>query len=148
MRMKQNQLDDLEGNQIDLFSKISFRTEDYIHSPSNTKYNTILCLSLTKWVHVQNGDEGIRLLFQKISEQLEEGGHLILEAQPWKSYTRYKMDKAMVQKLTLQPTDFKAILEAHGLQLRFEGKPVKAHGGFKERQLQVFQKTSTPNNPT
>jgi hypothetical protein len=36
----------------------------------NEKYDTILCLSLTKWIHLNWGDEGIKRLFTKVNESL------------------------------------------------------------------------------
>ena len=53
-------------------------------------YNTILCLSLTKWVHLNWGDRGLKMMFQKMFKNLRPGGCLVLEPQPFASYKKKK----------------------------------------------------------
>lgn len=45
-----------------------------------------MCLSVTKWVHLNGGDEGLKKLFAKVADALAPGGWFILEPQPWRSY--------------------------------------------------------------
>jgi len=45
-------------------------------------------MSVTKWVHLNWGDDGIRKLFTRAYELLEDGGLFIVEPQPWKSYRK------------------------------------------------------------
>ena len=54
------------------------------------KYDFILCLSVTKWIQLNWGDEGVKKLFKKIFVSLRPGGKLLLEPQPWKSYRKKK----------------------------------------------------------
>jgi 7SK snRNA methylphosphate capping enzyme len=49
-------------------------------------YDTILCLSVTKWVHLNSGDAGLHALLQKVHALLVLGGRFIVEPQPWRSY--------------------------------------------------------------
>ena len=46
----------------------------------------VTCFSVTKWVHLNQGDEGLMALFRAVHTLLAPGGCFVLEPQPWRSY--------------------------------------------------------------
>jgi len=75
---------------------------------------TVLRLSVTKWVHLNWGDEGLICLFAKIWQILRPGGILLLEPQPWKFYERkHLMSEVAVEnfhEIIFKPDAFRDIL--------------------------------------
>lgn len=86
------------------------------------KYDAILLLSVTKWIHLNWGDDGLKKVFQKCRDALTPGGCLVVEPQPWKSYKSSLRKRVFGQKLlppecveryrdiTLRPRDFAGYL--------------------------------------
>ncbi|KAH7572263.1 hypothetical protein ACOSP7_015329 [Xanthoceras sorbifolium] len=74
----------------DLSDIVSFRQENFVHSRHTPEkyYDTIICLSVTKWIHLNWGDDGLITSFAKIWKLLRPGGTFVLEPQPWKSYEK------------------------------------------------------------
>ena len=64
-------------------------------------------LSVSKWIHLNNGDEGLLAFFRRVFSVLRPGGSFILEPQEWESYHKAKrMDPVCIpiQKV-LNPAD-------------------------------------------
>ncbi|XP_015921019.1 7SK snRNA methylphosphate capping enzyme [Parasteatoda tepidariorum] len=108
-------------------------------------FDTILCLSLTKWIHLNWGDAGIKRLFNRIFKQLNPGGYLILEAQTYQSYARRKKINEEVLKhykeIKLFPEMFNEfLLKEVGFQsCELIDVPAHASKGF-SRPLYLFKK--------
>jgi len=65
-------------------------SRDDLVSKQKAHFDTILCLSVTKWVHLNYRDEGLKRFFRRIYNHLRVEGLLILEAQPFDNYARKK----------------------------------------------------------
>ncbi|KAK2645613.1 hypothetical protein Ddye_020808 [Dipteronia dyeriana] len=74
----------------DLSDIVSFRQENFVHSRHMPEkyYDTITCLSVSKWIHLNWGDDGLINSFANIWKLLRPGGTFVLEPQPWKSYEK------------------------------------------------------------
>lgn len=77
-------------------NNVYFRTMNYVVpdesmlSGDTQQYDLILCLSVSKWIHLNFGDVGLKMAFKRMFNQLRPGGKLILEAQNWASYKKKK----------------------------------------------------------
>ncbi|KAD4180203.1 hypothetical protein E3N88_28794 [Mikania micrantha] len=100
-----------------LFDQVSFCKDNFVFSwsmPGDKMYDTILCLSVTKWIHLNWGDEGLVTLFSKVWRLLKPGGLFILEPQPWKSYVSNRQVSEVAstnyKNLNIFPQQFQEIL--------------------------------------
>jgi len=82
-------------------------------------YDLILCLAVSKWIHLNQGDDGLFLCLSQMASQLRPGGLLALELQPWRSYEQArslsKELRASHAQLRIQPDDIEWILGCLGL---------------------------------
>ncbi|CAL1414350.1 unnamed protein product [Linum trigynum] len=99
-----------------LFDVVSFRQENFVDSRHSheKQYDTILCLSVAKWIHLNWGDDGLITLFSKVWKLLVPGGTFILEPQPWDSYKKnYQVSKTAAENyrnIMFPPESFREIL--------------------------------------
>ncbi|KAK7247629.1 hypothetical protein RIF29_42516 [Crotalaria pallida] len=74
---------------------VSFKQENFLESgydPLGQHYDTILCLSVTQWIHLNWGDEGLKTLFHKILSILRPGGLFVFEPHKWETYKEKQSD--------------------------------------------------------
>lgn len=86
------------------------------------KFDAIFCLRLTKYVHLNFGDEAIHILFHNLGQLLGPGGTLYFEAQSRAGYARSRgacaQFRAMLPELKLRPEEFLVLLKSvHGFAL-------------------------------
>lgn len=104
------------SDQIDLSTIVSFKRENFVQSrhPPGKQYDTVLCLSVSKWIHLNWGDDGLITLFAEIWKLLRPGGILVLEPQPWKSYESNRnvseTTAANYRNIMIRPAQFQEIL--------------------------------------
>lgn len=109
------------------------------------QFDTVLLLSLTKWIHMNFGDEGIRTLFTKIKSLLRVGGRMVLEAQKFKTYAKILPLSSRFQKvypsIQLKPEMFEEYLVK---QLGFmkEGVYQSLSRDSYKRDLVVFRRVN------
>lgn len=49
------------------------------------KFNAVFSFSITMWIHLNNGDDGLRTFLHKICDI---GDTVVIEPQPWKCYKK------------------------------------------------------------
>jgi 7SK snRNA methylphosphate capping enzyme len=109
-------------------------------------YDVVVCFSVTKWIHLNWGDGGLRTLFQRVYDMLPSAGLFILEPQPWKSYKKKyhltETTKTHFKSIEMRPSEFVAYLtEVLGFHLLDTLRPAKAASpGFAARPIYVLQK--------
>ncbi|XP_036436650.1 7SK snRNA methylphosphate capping enzyme [Colossoma macropomum] len=113
------------------------------------EFDVILCLSVTKWVHLNWGDAGLKRLFQRVYRHLRPGGLFILEPQPWHSYSKRKKLTESISKnyysICFKPEQFSSYLTSEVGFSSYEliGTPNNLSRGF-QRPIYVFHKGPAP----
>lgn len=126
----------------------TFENFDFVDTAAYTgtalgTFDAVLLLSVTKWVHLNNGDAGMLALFAHIYSILNEAGYLIVEPQPMSNYQRAsKKNKELretYRTIKIRPP-FDDELKAQGFERIFEVE--REEEGF-SRPVHVWRKTVT-----
>ncbi|KYR01331.1 hypothetical protein DLAC_02055 [Tieghemostelium lacteum] len=97
---------------------ISFICQNFLYEnviiDHKNSYDVIMALSISKWIHLNWGDEGIKKFFFKIYNLLKVGGIFIFEPQDFKGYKkRLKMSEIFqsnYKDIKLKPNEFQDFL--------------------------------------
>ncbi|CAI2361629.1 unnamed protein product [Moneuplotes crassus] len=95
-----------------LYKRLFFRCENFIANlePTSEKFDVILCLKTSKWIHLNFGDAGLKALFHKVFESLAAGGLFIYDPSTWKGYRKRKSMgenlKANFESIDFKPDEF------------------------------------------
>lgn len=110
------------------------------------EFDVLLVLSLTKWVQLNWGDEGLKRLFRRAYRHLRPGGLLLLEPQPWASYRKRKglteTTYRNYHRIRLRPEQFPSYLtspEVGFASYELLGTPQHTAKGF-QRPIYLFHK--------
>lgn len=57
--------------------------KNYLACRGTDKFNIVFCFSTTMWIHLNNGDKGLKKFLRDASSICEL---LVIEPQPWKCY--------------------------------------------------------------
>ncbi|KAJ5219848.1 hypothetical protein N7468_009052 [Penicillium chermesinum] len=125
----------------------TFEHFDFVDASAYTgtalgKFDVALLLSVTKWVHLNNGDAGMLRLFTHIHSILKDGGYLVVEPQPMSNYAKAskknKELREMYKTIQMRPP-FDAELTALGFESIMQVE--RDEEGF-ARPVHVWKKVS------
>ncbi|XP_062844395.1 7SK snRNA methylphosphate capping enzyme [Trichomycterus rosablanca] len=122
---------------------------DVLLQTQREEFDMILCLSVTKWVHLNWGDAGLKRFFRRVYLHLRPGGLFILEPQPWSSYSKRKTLTDTIHKnysnIQLKPEQFSSFLTGEVGFSSYEllGTSSSSSRGF-QRPIYLFHKGAAP----
>lgn len=105
----------------------------------------IYSLSLTKWIQIHHGDQGLLQLFDLFAQLIGPGGLLLLEPHgPASSFERTKDGPATVQfrpkTVRMTPDQFPALLAGRGFDLLRRVQPKQPNHTASAREVLLFQR--------
>eukprot|EP00850_Spirogloea_muscicola_P014350 SM000102S09208 [mRNA] locus=s102:231854:235360:- [translate_table: standard] len=105
----------VEGSRVLRLSSIEFLTVNFLENRfADRSFDTVLCFSVTKWIHLNWGDAGIIHFFAEIFRILRLNGVLVLEPQLWRSYEKKRdvseVAKRNFEEIKIKPDDFPELL--------------------------------------
>ncbi len=149
---KKEKLNNINNPKNEKFPEnISFKTENillHLELSNDEGYDTIFCLSISKWVHLNYGDIGLELLFYIVYKMLKPGGLFIFEPQEWTSYKKELNNQIKIgneskskESFKLQPNYFvKFLSETFNFKLIKQNVLPSNSKKMVERNLYIFQK--------
>ena len=107
-RASQNPSDRVEFTCLDVMgSDSSSALESYLKAQDRTAFSITFAFSVTMWIHLNHGDEGLVRFLREASQRSRA---LVVEPQPWKCY------RSAVRRMRKLRED--VFPEWHGLKIR------------------------------
>ncbi|XP_006824466.1 7SK snRNA methylphosphate capping enzyme-like [Saccoglossus kowalevskii] len=127
---------------------------DALLSLQRPEYDVIMCLSVSKWIHLNFGDEGLKRAFKRVYLQLRPGGRFIFEPQSWQSYSKKKKLTDTIHKnyreIRLKPETFTEYLLSRDVgftKCEVIDTPLNSSKGFRRPVLMFIKSRSSTENP-
>jgi SAM-dependent methyltransferase len=74
----------IEYHELDIMKETNESTiQSFLKSHGRQRFDAVFCLSVTMWIHLNHGDNGLECFIQKVADLSQV---LIIEPQPWKCY--------------------------------------------------------------
>ncbi|KAF9983797.1 hypothetical protein BGZ75_004732 [Mortierella antarctica] len=131
---------------------IEFRVADWVTETARKgesdleQWDVIIGFSLTKWIHLHHGDDGIKRFFQDVYKSLAPGGLFLVEPQAYSTYNRRckiltKM-KEHYDAMTFMPEHFRDYLLSDNVGFREGVLLGQSEGNAKNfnRDIYLFRK--------
>lgn len=123
---------------------------DELLETQREEFDTIMCLSTSKWIQLNFGDEGLKRTFKRVFRQLRPGGRFLFEPQPLSSYHKFcaPEHRENFRQMQLKPDEFPDYLtrEVGFASCRILG--VGNHGAKNfQRPLYLLRKAKTEKTP-
>jgi len=124
---------------------VTFRTADWVKDEipeDDIQYDIILGLSISKWIHLNTRDEGLRHFFYRVHQCLKIGGVFVFEPQSWDTYSKARRMSETLREnakhLQLRPDGFGKLMEELGFSPG-QRLGVTGEGGFR-RPVDIYIK--------
>lgn len=126
---KFSQTDKLEFRHLDILeANLTPQLEEYLASQDRTKFDLVSLFSVTMWVHINHGDEGLKELVRRVSAMAR---FVLLEPQPWKCYQTAARRMRKLGKEEFQ--------QLKNLELRGPGVDLQIVQLFKDSGMQLVK---------
>lgn len=122
------------------FEHLDFLSEDcdgtlkrYLDSLNKTRFDVVFCFSITMWIHLNHGDNGLEKFIRKACELTET---IVIEPQPWKCYANAarRLRKAKLGDFPLRK------------EMKYKGEPVRYIDHILTRLCDFKRDIVTANN--
>jgi len=136
----------IEEANLHSYDSVEFLVGDFTDlNPEEENYDAITMMSVTKWIHLNHGDDGLVRVFNKVFRMLVPGGYFIVEPQPWPSYRNHRKDTSTTatyfKEIQMYPKSFSDVLQSEvGFILIMAIQPHPDQKKGFQRPILVFRK--------